>query len=173
MKALDLEWSHGRIRPTVRTENTTAPAAVDADAKREAETGRLGKGNTLWRRRQLKRRAEGIATLNPSKVPTWMRPHVQGGAPYIVALLGMLEGKPALHALAGDCADSHVVYRALLSLALGTDDPRARATLLGEARGWLREHRTALATLCALAGGLELPSPKQPMPWFEEGASTE
>jgi hypothetical protein len=30
---------------------------------------------------------------------------------------------------------------------------------MSEARGWLREHRTALATLAAMAGGMKLPEP--------------
>jgi hypothetical protein len=160
-----LEWSHDRVRPTVRNDEVTAPEPAASVPIHAPGTTRFGPKNQAWRRRQLKRRADGIATLNPAKVPTWLRPHVEQGRPYIAALVAMLEDKPALHPLAGDCADSHVVYRGLLTLALSTDDPRARATLLGEARGWLREHRTALATLCALAGGLSLPTPLNEVPF--------
>jgi hypothetical protein len=138
----------------------------------DAATGRFVKGNRAHRRRQLKVRAEGISTLNPAKVPTWMRPHVETGAPYTCALLGMLEGKPALFPLAGDCSDAHVMYRALLALALDAD-PKDRGSLLSEARGWLREHRTALATLSALAGDLKLPTPNPHEALFRIAAEEE
>jgi hypothetical protein len=97
--------------------------------------------------------------MNPATVPSWMRPHVVLGAPYTLALLAMLDGKPALHALAGDASDAHVMYRATLALGIQSEHPKERASLLSEARGWLREHRAALATLSALAGNLRLPVP--------------
>jgi hypothetical protein len=154
-----LEWSHDRVRTTVRTDEVTVPEPAAPVPVHEPGSTRFGKGNQAWRLRQLKQRAEGIATLNPSKVPTWMRPHVEHGAPYIGDLVALLADKPVLHPLAGDCADAHVVYRALLTLALSAEDPKVLATLLGEARGWLKDHRAALATLCSLAGGLSLPNP--------------
>jgi hypothetical protein len=51
------------------------------------------------------------------------------------------------------------VYRALLTLAFSSADPKALIALLAEARGWLKDHRAAFATLCSLAGGLTLPDP--------------
>jgi hypothetical protein len=158
-KGLAIEWSHGRPRITLRADETTPVTSEESAPMNDPKTGRFLPNNRAYRRRQLKARADGIATLNPAKVPTWMRPHVETGAPYILALLGMLEGKPALHALAGDCADAHVLYRATLALALDAEDAKTRAVLMSEARGWLREHRTALATLSALAGGMKLPEP--------------
>lgn len=155
-----LEWSHNRVRQAIRTdEGGPMPDAEQSGPMNDPATGQFVKGNRAYRRRQLKQRAEGIATLNPAKAPSWMRPHLETGAPYIVALLGMLDGKPALHPLAGDCADAHVMYRACLALALEAAEARERASLMSEARGWLREHRTALATLSALAGGMKLPEP--------------
>lgn len=154
-----LEQSHGRTRLTVRVDETTPPTSADAGPQNDPKTGRFVKGNRMHRRRQLVTRAKGIATLNPTKVPTWLRPYVEQGGAYVVAMLGMLEGKPALHPLAGDCADAHAMYRATLGLALEAEDAKTRAALMSEARGWLREHRTALATLSALAGGMKLPEP--------------
>ena len=160
MPTIDLEQSHGRTRTALRLDQgATPPTAADAEPLNAPGTGRFVKGNRGHRRRQLKARAEGIATLNPSKVPTWLRPYVEAGRPYTVALVAMLDGKPALHALAGDCADAHCVYRATLGLALAEENAKDRAALMSEARGWLREHRTALATLAALAGGMQLPAP--------------
>jgi hypothetical protein len=88
------------------------------------------------------------------------------GAAYTRALLTMLQERPALFPLAGDCADAHALYRGLLSLALASEDAKERAALLTEARGWLREHRTSLATLSALAGDIELPPPGDATPWL-------
>jgi hypothetical protein len=87
-----------------------------------------------------------------------MRPYVDLGATYIRDLVTALEGREVLHHLAGDCADAHTVFRALLSLALDAE-PKERTKLLTEARGWLREHRTALATLSALAGNVPKADP--------------
>jgi hypothetical protein len=161
------EWSNGRVRNITRADEVKAPETPPSPASHKAQTAAMktsgrdfAPGNQAWRIGQLKRRAEGLATLNPAKVPTWMRPHVEHGAPYIAALLGMLEDKPALHPLAGDCADAHCMYRGLMALALAAEDAKTRAALMSEARGWLREHRTALATLCSLAGGLQLPEAK-------------
>jgi hypothetical protein len=123
----------------------------------EGASHRFAKGNQAYRLRQLKVRAEGLATLNPATAPSWMKPHIEQGATYTRALLVMLDGRPALFPLAGDCADAHAMYRGLMGLAMATEDAKERAGLLSEARGWLREHRTALATLSALAGDIKLP----------------
>ena len=154
-----IEWSHGRARPVVRVDEAPALPSDDSPPMHDGKTGRFIPGNRAYRRRQLVRRAEGIATLDPHRVPSWLKPHVKQGAGYVKALLALLEGKPALYPLAGDLGDAHVLYRATLALALGEDDPKTRAALMGEARGWLREHRAALATLSALAGGMKLPEP--------------
>jgi hypothetical protein len=158
MPAHNLEMSHNRVRSTLRLDEGSPLPTEDAAPIQDAATGRFLKGNRAYRRRQLKARAEGISTLNPARVPTWLRPFVEMGSAYTVALLGMLKDRPALFALAGDVADSHVMYRALLQLALDAD-LKDRASMLTEARGWLREHRTGLATLSALAGDIELPKP--------------
>jgi hypothetical protein len=155
----DLEWSHKRVRPVVRVDDVKPIESEEAAPMKDAETGRFLKGNRAHRRRQLKIRSQGIATMNSAKVPSWMRPHVEQGASYITALLGMLDGKPALCPLAGDCADAHVLYRAYLALALAADDAKTRDGLMAESRSWLKEHRAALATLASLAGGMKLPTP--------------
>jgi hypothetical protein len=160
MPKLAIEMSHERPRTTLRLdEGQPLPESAQTLPMNDKTSGRFLKGNQAWRCRQLKQRAEGICTLNPAKVPSWMRPHVEQGATYVAALLAFLEGKPALHPLAGDCADAHTLYRALLGLSLATEDAKERAALLSEARGWLREHRTALATLSALAGDVKLSEP--------------
>jgi len=97
--------------------------------------------------------------MNPATSPTWLRPFIQQGAPYVAALLAMLGERVELHPLASDVADSHVMYLGLRTLALGCEIPKERTALLTESRGWLREHRTSLATLAALAGGMTLPTP--------------
>lgn len=169
---LDIEWSHKRPRTTVRVEGVTPIASGDAVPMNDPKTGRFVPGNRAHRRRQLAQRAKGIATLNPDRVPTWLRPYVEQGAAYVVALLAMLGERPALHPLAGDTADAHTLYRAVLALAVEAEDAKARASLMAEARGWLREHRTSLATLAALAGGLELPPGPADTPWLvaDEGS---
>ena len=156
-KGVSLEESHGRPRLVVRVDEVPPLPSSDAPPMTDPKTGRFLPGNRAHRLRQLKRRAAGIATLNPVRVPSWLRPFVEQGASYVVALLSMLDGKPALRPLAGDCADAHAMYRATLSLAVAAEFPKDRAALMAEARGWLREHRTALATLSALAGGMRLP----------------
>jgi hypothetical protein len=92
-----LEWSHDRVRPTTRTDEVTVPESAESVPVHSPGTTRFGKGNQAWRLRQLKQRAAGIATLNPAKVPTWMKPHVELGQPYIGDLVALLADKPVLH----------------------------------------------------------------------------
>lgn len=173
-KANNIEWSHGRARQAVRVDAVTPVESDESralhvpatDANGEVIRTKKGKirqafapGNQAWRLAQLERRSEGIATMDPAKVPTWMRPHVELGRPYVTALLAMLESKPVLWSLAGDVADAHVLYRAHVALAVAAEETKERNDLMQEARAWLREHRTALATLRALAGDLHVPSP--------------
>jgi hypothetical protein len=158
-KGLALEWSHGKPRAIVRVDETTPIDAAASEPTQDPTTGRFLPGNRMHRRRQLVKRAKGIATLNPATAPTWLRPHIEQGAPYVSDLLRMLEGRPELHPLAGDVADAHVMYLGMRTLALQTDDKRERAQLLTESRAWLREHRSCLATLAALAGDVKLPEP--------------
>jgi len=153
-----LEWSHDRVRTITRTDQVPALPSAEPVPIPRTSSGRFDKENQAWRLRQVKEHAEGIATLNPDKAPSWLRPFIEQGAGYVTALLGILDGKPALAPLAGDCADAHVMYRAVLALALNAEG-KARAALLAEARGWLKEHRTAIATLSKLAGDIKLPKP--------------
>ena len=90
-------------------------------------------------------KARGITTLNPASVPAWLRPHVEDGAEYGSDLLARFPD-PCLARLVGDVADAHCVYRGLLALGAAGD-----VEALREARAWLREHRSALATLSGLA----------------------
>jgi hypothetical protein len=78
----------------------------------------------------------------------------------------MLQERPALFPLAGATADAHALYRAHVALALATADTKERGQLMTEARGWLREHRSNLATLAALAGSIAIPTPPD-VPWLE------
>jgi hypothetical protein len=152
------EWSHDRVRSIIRTDEVTPLESGLSAPINDKTSGRFVRGNRGYRRRLLKAKAEGIGTLNPAKAPTWLRPFIELGQSYTIALLAMLKDRPALFALAGDTADAHVMYRALLQLATETEAPKDRAALLSEARGWLREHRTGLATLSALAGDIEIPA---------------
>ncbi len=160
------EWSKGRVRNATRVDEVPPLESVATAPQTDAKAGRFLPGNGMHRRRWLKAKAEGLTTIAPSSAPSWVRPHLECGVTYTASLLAMLEGRPALHPLAGDCADAHAMYRALLGLALATEDAKERASLLGEARGWLREHRTALATLSALAGDLKPPPGPEGFPWL-------
>jgi hypothetical protein len=159
MASAKLEWSHGRIRPIVRADESTPIALELSGPINDERSGRFLPGNRAYRLRSLKAKAEGLATLDPNKCASWLRPFVELGRSYVVTLLSALEDKALLHPLAGDVADAHTMYRATLALAGSTDDPKERNSLMSEARGWLREHRAAFATLCALAGDLKLPTP--------------
>lgn len=173
-KANTLEMSHDRARQTVRLDAVTPLAAPESPATHaDGDPATIGtgagnrgrpfaKGNQAWKLAQVQRHAEGIATMDASKAPTWLRPHVELGRPYVTALLALLDGKPQLYPLAGDVADAHVLYRAHVALATAAETAKDRAALMADARAWLREHRTALATLAALAGDLKLPDPALP-----------
>lgn len=149
------EWSHGKRRvkaPRVLGHDDgvkplPAPESEDAAPMKDPKTGRFVPGNRAHRRRTLKRKQDGIATLNPARCQSWLRPHVMAGTTYALKLLSRVKHDEALLELAADVADAHTMYRALMSLAAQGD-----ADALREARQWLREHRTALATLSGLAG---------------------
>jgi hypothetical protein len=167
-----LEWSRGKPRPIIRLNEGTALEPVESVPMNDPKTGRFVPNNRAYRRRQIKERQRGLATMNPATVPTWLRPFVEQGAPYVRDLLALLAGRPELHPLAGDAADAHVVYLGLRTLALQSEDPKERASLLSEARGWLREHRSSLATLCALAGDIKLPEPADPLAPYRNPGGT-
>lgn len=148
----DLEWSHGKRRPKSPrllgndTGVAPLPSSDDAEPIKDAQTGRFLPGNTAYRRRVLKGKANGITTLAPSACAAWLRPHVADGAAYGMDLLRRFPD-PTLARLVGHVADAHAVYRGLLALAAMGDTDALR-----EARAWAVEHRTALATLSGLAG---------------------
>jgi hypothetical protein len=108
----------------------------------------------------VKERAQGIATLDPKRCASWLRPFVEGGAAYGLDLLGRF-ADPALARLVGDTADARTVYRALLHLAAQGD-----TEALKEARAWLREHRACLSTLAALAGATPAADDGADAPWL-------
>lgn len=149
-----LEWSNGKVRPktprlTGKDDGVAAvppPASEKSAPMQDAKTGRFVPGNTAYRRRMLKREQRGIATLAPASCAEWLRPHVVDGASYAMRLRERFDD-PVLGSLVGDVADAHTMYRALLALAAKGDGDALR-----EARAWLREHRSALATLSGLAG---------------------
>ncbi len=180
-KGVALEWSHGRVRTATRGDEVPAlpapttpalhaplpPGSPPTPGRKFAKDNK-GRQIRAEKERQAKERAKGIATLNPATAPAWLRPHLELGAPYIATLRRLLEGKEALHPLAGDVADAHVMFRALLDLAAQAEGAKERGSLLAEARGWLKEHRTALATLSKLAGDLRLPEADTCPPGFED-----
>lgn len=148
------ETSHGKRRlktPRVLGHDAGVKGLPPSESGESApmndpKTGRFVAGNRAHRRRMLKRKAEGIATLDPAHCEPWLRPHVEAGKSYAAKLLTRVQHDPALLELAGAVADAHTVYRALLNLAAHGD-----MKALEEARAWLREHRAALATLSGLA----------------------
>ena len=148
---MTLEWSHGKRRATARTAAGDVPAlppvAEDPSPTTDPKTGRFLPGNRMHRRRQVKERARGIATLNPKACPSWLSPFVADGVRLAGEFAQRFPDDPALRPLLGAAVDSWVVYRALLALGAQGD-----GQALSEARAWLREHRAAIATLAALAG---------------------
>jgi hypothetical protein len=148
-----LEWSHDKRRATSRTPAGDVPAlpaaSVETDSDHAPHTGRFVVGNRAARRRQVKTRAKGIATLNPATVPSWLSPYVTDGVALAGELAQRFPDDPALRPLIGATVDAWVVFRALLALGAQGD-----GEALKESRAWLREHRAALATLSGLAGEL-------------------
>ena len=121
------------------------PASEDTAPINAPGTGLFVKGNRAYRRRALKSKATGIATLDPARCASWLSPYVLDGRHYGMTLLQRFPD-PALARLVGATCDAHVMYRALLGLA-ATGDKDA----LSESRAWLREHRACLRELSALA----------------------
>lgn len=151
MSGPHLEMSHERPRVTLRPDEVPSlDGSEQTDPDRDPSTGRFLPANGAARARAVKRAAEEqrLLGLDPTKVAPWMRPFVEHARGYANLLAGAAKSD-ALSALAGDCATAETVYRALLAAA--TSGEKIDRELLAEARGWLREHRTALATLSALA----------------------
>lgn len=150
-KILTIEPSHGRPRVITRrpsdggTPALPPPPAGQAAPDRDPGTGRFTAGNRAAQRRARVTRVRGVATLDPARCESWLAPHVRHGLAYAVALAERFPD-PALARLVGDTSDAHVIYRALLALGAAGD-----AKALTEARAWLREHRSCLRELTALA----------------------
>jgi hypothetical protein len=138
------------------------PPAEASAPFQDATTGRFLPGNRAARRRQVKERSKGIATLNPKTVPSWMTPHVAQGVTLLGELVARFPDDAALRPLIGAAVDAWVVYRALLCLGAAGD-----GEALKESRAWLREHRAAMATLSGMAGELgESAAAQERKPWF-------
>lgn len=158
---MGLEWSHGKRRPTTPRPNGNGesipplPPPNEAERSRDVQSGRFVPG----KRTVLKTKAKGITTLAPIACPDWLQPHIEEGAEYALALLERCQGDRVLARLAGDTADAHAVYRGYVALAVQGDMEAAR-----EARAWLREHRSCLATFSALAN--EIKQPSEEVPWL-------
>ncbi len=150
---MTLEWSHGRRRPTARDAGGQIPALPPASAPsapmQDPHTGRFLPGNRAHRRRQVKERAQGIASLNPTAVPSWLSPHVRQGVSMLGELVQRFPDDPALRPVLGATCDAWVMYRALLALGAAGD-----GEALKESRAWLREYRALTTTVSALAGEL-------------------
>lgn len=146
---MSLEWSHGKRRPAARAASGDVPAlplaSEESAPMNDPTTGRFVPGNRAHRRRQVKERARGIATLNPKACPSWLSPYVAEGVALAAEYVTRFPPDPALRPLIGGAVDSWVVYRALLGLGAQGD-----GEALKESRAWLREHRSAIATLAAL-----------------------
>src|SRR5262249_11530622 len=125
-----------------------------AEPMKDAKTSRFLPGNRAYRRRQVKERAKGISTLNPRACPSWLSPYVADGAELATELVERFPDDPAPRPLIGATVDAWPASRAPLGLGAAGD----RETLK-EARAWLRKHRSALATLAALARELREDEP--------------
>lgn len=153
-----LEESHGRLRPTtprigakkgsLRSELPEGRGTAVADTDRDAATGRFIKANGAARRRTLKRLAKALPGLDPSRCSSWLAPFARAAAEHAVELTAGLGPKQSatLNALAGDAAAALGVARGLLALGAAGD-----MDALKEARAWMREHRSLVVTLEALA----------------------
>ncbi len=152
-----LEESHGKLRPTVRIDETPAlPRTEGTDTDRDPKTGRFTKANGAARARALRAvaRERRMLGLDPEKVAPWLQPLVAHAQTYAAQLAAAVPQTPALGALAADAAIAETVFRGLLSLGAAGD---GTSRVLSEARAWLREHRQALVTLAKLAGDAEVP----------------
>ncbi len=162
-KAIEVNWSHNRPRVEHRRPSDGGvppiPASVESAPVNDPTTGRFVRGNRMYRRRALKDRQKGIATLDPARCASWLSPHVRDGAAYGMVLLARFPD-PALARLVGATADAHTMARALLQVAGGGDKDA-----LGEARSWMREHRSCLRELAALAGLVSAAADDGPDPW--------
>ena len=161
-KAVNLEWSHNRVRPVTRGKDV--PPLVH---EQKARAGRLG-AIARWQGRGGGAAAvgtaggtppAGIQTLNPAAVPAWMRGAALQGLVYRDQLEALLAGKEVLYDLAGATVDASTMYKATLARGVKTRNPAQRADLMAQARAWLKEHRACIATLSSLAGDLKLPEP--------------
>lgn len=172
---VSVNWSHGRPRAELSRPADggvpPVPLSTESTPVHAPGTTKFGKGNQAYRRRMVKRKANGIATLDPARCASWLTPFVKDGQAYAAELMGRYPD-PALSRLIGACCDASVMFRALLSLAAMNDKDA-----LGESRAWLREHRACLRELAALGslvGGACAPA--DPTPWLTarpvEGSST-
>lgn len=149
---MGIEHSHGRARVMLRPDEVPSlPQTAGTDADRDPRTGRFLPANGAARARAVKRaaREQRLLGLDPTKAAPWLAPYIVHAQTYAGELSAAVPQTPALGVLCGDAATAATVYRALLAAATsaGTIDTE----LLAEARSWLREHRTCLATLGALA----------------------
>ena len=160
-----LEWSNGRVRVRLRRPTDGGPPPLPESTEstpiHTPGTHRFGEGNQAWRRREVKRRARGITTLDPARCDSWISPFVREGASHGVELLGRF-ADPALSRLVGSTADALTVFRALLCLAAQGD-----TEALKESRAWLREYRSCLSTLSALSAGGHTEDGADDAPWLE------
>lgn len=164
VKGPRFEMSHGKPRLTLRPDESAAlPATAGTAADRDPKTGRFLPANGAARARAVKRALaeQRLLGLDASKVAPWMRPFVEHAHGYAAVLAGTAR-RSELSALAGDAATAETVYRALLAAAVNGE--KIDLGLLAEARNWLREHRTALATLSNLAGGTKMPASEGDLP---------
>ena len=149
VRPIEVNWSHDRPRVELRRQSDGGvppmPASDESTPMHAPGTTRFAKGNQAYRRRMVKAKAEGIATLDPARCASWLSPFVRDGRDYAMQLVGRYPDA-ALARLVGATADAHCMYRALLGLA-ATGDKDA----LSESRAWLREHRACLRELAALA----------------------
>ncbi len=164
-KPIEVNWSHDRPRVELGRASHGAvspmPLSTESTPVHEPGTTKFGKGNQAYRRRMVKRKANGIATLDPARCASWLTPFVKDGQRYAAELMGRYPD-PALARLVGATCDAHTMSRALLSLAAQNDKDA-----LGESRAWLREHRACLRELAALAGMVGgAGAPADPTPWL-------
>lgn len=123
-----------------------APPPLKEPDKRCPKTGKFIEGNQAARMREIKRAAK--FGLDPKHCVPWLRPYAGLVRLQASSILADLPAQNAmLGALAVDAATSLAIGRAML--ALGGEHGAYK--VLKEARAWIREHRTGVIALVALA----------------------
>ena len=144
-----IERSQGELRPRNYGADRLPkmPTAGLTAAERDPTTGQFRPGNTVSRRRKIRRIAKSLPWLDPNEAEPWLAPFLRAAKEHAVDLLAEVSDLgPIVAGVAEELALARVMARALVQLGAKGD-----RKALEEARGWLREARQAALALEGLA----------------------